>query len=180
MTTYNTGADGANTAVRAFLTKVGEFYLGRSFNTASGQGKKDWRKIVEETFESKCAYCGQVRDRFTIEHLVMFNRQECGLHHPGNIVPCCNSCNSSRKKIDGKYPTWEDHLLSTCSDISRFRKRKKNILKHINSENYPKLTEDEINALRSISEHLYSSTKLELEKALELYKNIDETLVKKR
>ena len=41
MTTYNTGADGANTSVRAFLTRVGEFYLGRPFNTASGQGKKD-------------------------------------------------------------------------------------------------------------------------------------------
>ena len=27
MTTYNTGADAANTAVRAFLTKVGEYYL---------------------------------------------------------------------------------------------------------------------------------------------------------
>ena len=42
MTVYNTGSDSANTAVRAFLTKVREFYLGRSFNTASGQGKKDW------------------------------------------------------------------------------------------------------------------------------------------
>ena len=38
MTVYNTGADSSNTAVRAFLAKVGEFYLGRSFNTASGQG----------------------------------------------------------------------------------------------------------------------------------------------
>ena len=36
MAIYNTPADAANTAVRAFLTKVGEFYLDRSFNTASG------------------------------------------------------------------------------------------------------------------------------------------------
>jgi len=41
MAKYNTGNDSANTAVRAFLTQVGEFYLGdRStkvkFNTGSG------------------------------------------------------------------------------------------------------------------------------------------------
>jgi hypothetical protein len=41
MTVYNTGAYSANTAVRAFLAKVGEVYLGRSFNTASGKGKSD-------------------------------------------------------------------------------------------------------------------------------------------
>ena len=38
MTTYNTGSDSANTSVRAFLTKIGEFYLNRSFNTATGKG----------------------------------------------------------------------------------------------------------------------------------------------
>ena len=38
MTTYNTSTDSANSNVRAFLTKVGEFYLGRSFNTSSGWG----------------------------------------------------------------------------------------------------------------------------------------------
>ena len=42
------------------------------------------------------------------------------------------------------------------------------------------MTEDEMNALKAICEHLYSSTKTELDKALELYKNIDKTLVNKR
>ena len=36
MAIYNTASDAANTAVRAFLTKVGEFYLGRTFNTGTG------------------------------------------------------------------------------------------------------------------------------------------------
>ncbi len=57
MTVYNTGADSANTAVRAFLTKVGEFYLGRAFNTASGKGKADWERIKEKVFQGRCAYC---------------------------------------------------------------------------------------------------------------------------
>ena len=41
MTAYNTGSDVANTAVRAFLTNVGEFYLERNFNIKSGRAKKD-------------------------------------------------------------------------------------------------------------------------------------------
>jgi hypothetical protein len=39
---YNTASDADNVAVHAFLTKLGEFYQGRSFNTASGKGKADW------------------------------------------------------------------------------------------------------------------------------------------
>jgi len=110
----------------------------------------------------------------------MFNKDSCGLHHPGNIVPCCKSCNSSRKKVDGVYPSWEDHLLFVCSDIGKFRERRKKIIKHIERENYPNLTEDEMNALRAICKHLYSSTKAELEKSLDLYKDIDQTLVNRR
>ena len=153
MTTYNTGSDSANTSVRAFLTKIGEYYLGRTFNTASGQGKADWTRIKESVFNSKCAYCDIELERPTIEHLIMFNRTECGLHHPGNIVPCCRECN---------------------------KRRKEKIEKHIENENYPKLTEDEINALKAICIHLYDATKSELDKSLELYKNIDKTLVNRR
>lgn len=45
MTIYNTSADAANTAIRAFLTRVGEYYLSRSFNTGSGKAKDDWNRI---------------------------------------------------------------------------------------------------------------------------------------
>jgi hypothetical protein len=57
MTVYNTDFDSANTALRAFLTEVGEFYLGKNFNTTSGQGKKDWVRIKDKVFDKKCAYC---------------------------------------------------------------------------------------------------------------------------
>ena len=115
MTTYNTGSDSANTGVRAFLTKIGEFYLGRSFNTASGEGKKDWIRIKKEVFESKCAYCNSDLEKPTIEHLVMFNRTECGLHHPGNIVPCCSPCNKRDKDEEGNYLTWERVIWRCCA-----------------------------------------------------------------
>ena len=181
MTTYNTGSDSANTSVRAFLTKVGEFYLDQSFNTASGKGKEDWQRIQTEIFNSRCAYCDRESEILTIEHLVMFNKSACGLHHPGNVVPCCKPCNQREKYENGNYRSWEDHLLEKCGDdLHAFKERKQRIIDHIASEGYPKLTEDEVNALKAITAHLYASTKSELDKSLELYQAIDATLVNKR
>ena len=74
MTTYNTSSDAANTMIRAFLTKVGEFYLGRTFNTGSGWGKERWQRIKTEAFNSQCAFCHRENERITIEHLVMLIR----------------------------------------------------------------------------------------------------------
>ena len=51
MATYSTASDAGNTAVRAFLRKVGEVYLGRSFNTESGKGKADWERIRDSVFD---------------------------------------------------------------------------------------------------------------------------------
>ena len=112
MATYNTSSDAANTMIRAFLTKVGESYLEHSFNTGSGKGKEIWTKIKRETFENKCAFCGESSENLTIEHLVMFNREQCGLHHPGNIVPCCKPCNKRQRHQDTKqYYDWMEHML---------------------------------------------------------------------
>ena len=53
MAIHNTSYDAANTAVRAFLTKVGAKYLGRSFNTGSGSGESMWIKIKDKIFEGE-------------------------------------------------------------------------------------------------------------------------------
>ena len=108
MAVYNTPSDAANTAVRAFLTSVGEHYLGRSFNTGSGRGKDIWKQI-QASFNETCAYCGTA-SKLQIEHLIMFNRSEYGLHHPGNIVPVCKYCNERQK--DGKKTTFLGKLNS--------------------------------------------------------------------
>lgn len=73
MAVYNSSSDSANTAVRAFLTKVGEYYLGHSFNTGSGKGKALWLSIKNDDFQSCCAYCGE-DSTLQIEHVYMFNR----------------------------------------------------------------------------------------------------------
>ena len=111
----------------------------------------------------------------------MFNLSACGLHHPGNVVPCCKPCNRREKYENGNYRSWEDHLLEKCGDDLRaFKERKQRIIDHIAREGYPKLTEDEVNALKAITAHLYASTKSELDKSLDLYRAIDATLVNKR
>ena len=181
MATYNTQFDSANTAVRAFLTRLGEYYLGRSFNTTvKGQAKSDWIKIKDEIFEGKCAYCGKSTDIIQMDHLIMINRNEYGLHHPGNIVPACSKCNKRSKDKNKNYNKWENHLLYVCerdNEKSLFAERWKKIKDHINNGEfaYPKLTSEEKKAIQIIVENLYNSIKNEFDKAMELYKKLDES-----
>ena len=180
MAVYNTPSDAANTAVRSFLTSVGELYLQKSFNTGSGSGKALWEKIKSE-FGYCCAYCdkpGSVQ----IEHLVMFNRAEYGLHHPGNIVPICNDCNKRSRDAAGKYSTWIVHLTLKCggSMTAEYEKRKARIDAHILRYQYPNLTVQEQHAIRVIAEALYENIKSESEKSLKMYKSLDQAFVSKQ
>ncbi len=161
MAVYNTPSDAANTAVRAFLTSVGEYYLGRSFNTGSGKGNEIWGEI-KASFNDSCAYC-ETQTKLQIEHLVMFNRAEYGLHHPGNTVPVCKECNERQKDNEKRYISWEAQLALKCggatSDV--FNQRMVRILEHIQKYQYPQLTEQERHAIRVIAESLYENIKSE-------------------
>ena len=184
MAVYNTAADAANTAVRAFLTKIGEHYLGKSFNTGSGKTQQEWFKIRDKIFEGKCAYCGRPDLKLQIEHLIMFNKDEYGLHHPGNIVPICNPCNKRSKSKEKKFRNWEDHLHSICEDNGEkemYIKRLNKIKEHINSGEfrYPVLSSEENHALRIITNNLYESVKTEFEQAVKLFKDLDDAFTKK-
>lgn len=177
MAVYNTSSDAANTAVRAFLTKVGEFYLNRKFNTTSGPGKADWERIRDVVFEARCAYCGEDGAKLQIEHLQMFNRIEYGLHHPGNIVPCCAPCNKREKKEDTSYVNWVEHLKIVCKrrgETDQFQLRLQKIQQSIKDENYPTLNQNEKHAVRVIANSLYENIKSESAKSLELYEQLDE------
>lgn len=168
MTTHNTPADAANTAVRAFLTKVGQEYLGRTFNKQQGRGRRDWLRIKDETFGGQCCYCGETREDLQLEHLLMFNRKECGLHIPGNVAPCCPACNE-RSKTSDKFVDWETHLQNVCGnrgEADQFQTRYQRIFDHIEAEGYPALTDEDWGSIRAIANALYDNTKIELEKAL--------------
>ena len=175
MAIYNTGSDSANTAVRAFLTKIGEYYWGESFNTGSKKGKKIWNDILIE-FNHSCAYCGST-NKLQMEHLIMFNKTECGLHHPGNIVPVCSKCNQSRGRKNGNYVSWEKHLKNIVLE-NEYVIRKEKIEKHICKYKYPILTKKDMNAIKVIANNLYDNIKNELDKSLKLYKEITEAFIK--
>jgi hypothetical protein len=178
MAVYNPPSDAASTAVRALLTSVGEHYLGRSFNTGSGKGREIWGQIRSE-FNDACAYCA-TKAKLQVEHLVMFNRSEYGLHHPGNIVPVCSECNERQKDGEKKYIAWEAQLALKCSgdSIDSFTHRKAKILDHIDRYKYPKLTAQEKHAIRVIAESLYENIKSESEKSLAMYRKLDEAFLK--
>jgi hypothetical protein len=183
MSLYNTAFDAANTSVRAFLTKVGEFYLGRSFNTSTGPGKKDWDKIKDEVFNGTCAYCGKIDLKLQMDHLIMFNRTGYGLHHPGNIVPSCSKCNTRSKKGNGDYTSWEEHLSVVCEENgekNNFFDRWTKIKKHISEGQYayPKLTSEEEKEIRIIANRLYKNVKDEFDSSIELYQELNTSFSK--
>ena len=187
MAIYNTSSDASNTSVRAFLTKVGELYLGHGFNTGSGKGKAIWDDIKSNIFNDSCAYCGLGKEdvpdkKLTIEHLIMFNRAEFGLHHPGNIVPCCKLCNNRTKSSLGTYFIWSDHLKEICSkrdEVKSFPSRLRKINLHHNSGRYayPKLSKSEVSAIKVIAQSLYQNIKTESEKSLNLYRELKEEFI---
>jgi hypothetical protein len=182
MAIHNTPSDASNTAVRAYLTAVGQKYLGYGFNTGSGKGKDIWVKI-KKSFRECCAYCGACPPKLTIEHLVSFNRDHGGLHHPGNIVPCCSSCNRRRKE-DGQEVIWETHLEDVAKregfSLEEFSKRKKRIQDHITEYKYPKLSDDEIAAIITIARSLYEEVSSKVRAGTELFWAIDSALIKKK
>ena len=52
-----------------------------------------WRGIVEE-YGNRCAYCGQELDKPTMDHIIPLSGG--GWHSENNVVPACQSCNSSK------------------------------------------------------------------------------------
>ena len=132
MTTYNTSGDAPNTAVRSLLTKIGEYYLQKSFNTSSGYGKHEWNRIKNEVFGNRCAYCNGINQKLQIEHLIMFNRTEYGLHHPGNVVPSCSDCNKRHKK-NKEYVTWQEQLRRICKEKNQENQYEIRLKKLINT-----------------------------------------------
>lgn len=183
MALYNTAYDAANTAVRAYLTKLGEYYFKRSFNTSSGRSLADWNKIRDLVFEGKCAYCGTTSSKLQMDHLIMFNREQFGLHHPGNVVPACAVCNKRTKSEHGGHNSWERHLSVICelnNSKDQFFDRWNKIKHHFETGEfaYPKLKESEVKAIRIIANNLYERIKGEFDASFQLFQELDKEFTK--
>ncbi|SDN62502.1 hypothetical protein [Bacillus sp. OK048] len=167
------GSDAANSAIRALLKKIGEIYLTEEpelkqmFN--KNKRKNFWEKIKKE-FGHCCAYCGlKVGDKKSVknkktgtleevviklerEHLLMTNKDECGLDHPGNIVPSCGPCNVNNRKLG-----WKEHLFEQCAgDFNLYHLRLEKIESHIKKYKYPEIPEEIQREIRKKCDVLYN------------------------
>ncbi|MCB0781721.1 MAG: HNH endonuclease [Flavobacteriales bacterium] len=175
MAVYNTDADAANTAVRAFLTKLGGVYMMKSYglssyNTRSGRGKEIWGEIVKE-FKSCCAYCGckeSDKVKLEMEHLIMVNRDECGLHLPGNTVPVCKPCNKRKKEASGVV-NWRKQLGFICDDPDVRDHRIKRIEAHMAKYEYPLITVEEQEMIQAVATRLSERVREEGSEAWKQY-----------
>ena len=114
----------------------------------------------------------------------MFNREQCGLHHPGYTVPCSRACNNRTKNEGRVFNDWETHLGQVVEQkggsISELNKRKKRIREHMWEWGYPELSSDEENAIRAIAQSLYEGISQEVSKSVSLYRELDRTLIQGR
>lgn len=68
-------------------------YRSRKRNEAFRVTVGDWRSLCER-YRNRCAYCAR-REPLTMDHIVPLIRG--GRHAIGNLVPVCQSCNSSKR-----------------------------------------------------------------------------------
>jgi hypothetical protein len=59
----------------------------------NGWDSEDEKLLIEE-YGHRCAYCGKITPKITIDHVIPLTRG--GLHEIENAVPACQSCNSSK------------------------------------------------------------------------------------
>ncbi len=116
-----------NAATRARYATNVHFRLNRRQHAHSRKRSVDpipahAQLMILEEFGGKCAYC-RIADATTWDHIVPISKG--GRTTPGNVVPACTSCNSSKKAQDlwkwmekrGFMPSEElidRHILSEC------------------------------------------------------------------
>ena len=80
--------------------------------------KEQWDKIKND-FDNKCAYCGN-ENRLTVEHFIPVT--ENGELSVNNIIPVCQSCNSSKCNTNFFiwYPKYKFYSKKREKNILRF------------------------------------------------------------
>lgn len=96
-------ADAANIFVRNLLCDMSE--------ELGGFKEQDWKKTLKY-FDKRCAYTGVKLSgkKTVIDHLIAHNRQECGLHLYGNLIPATKDANAAKSN-----KTFDDFLMNNTS-----------------------------------------------------------------
>ena len=102
---YNPG-DAANAFIRVLLSDAGEI--------AGGLSDDEWDKTLQY-FGNRCAYTGQpvTKDSVEEEHAIPINREHCGLHLYGNVLPATKQANCDKGRL---------HYRDFVGDAERLRK----------------------------------------------------------
>ena len=173
-------SDASNTAVRFLLRKAGSIHSdGKMYDTTRSWGKNAWEDIVSNTFSGKCAYCGKVGQALEVEHLLMTNRTQVGIHHPGNTVPTCKPCNKRQRKPGSQteYDSWGEHLEKICEsrgEMNHYETRRERIHFHMNESQYKLPLNNEMaqEAVRYITDDLYKEISHNCKRAVERYEDL--------
>ena len=92
-------------------------------NVETNYSKEQWTKTIIY-FQSKCAYCGKIKE-LTQDHFIPLSKG--GEYTLNNIIPACGTCNSS--KFNNEFLDW----YSKQSFYTK--KREKKILDYLNYNN---------------------------------------------
>lgn len=124
-------SDIANSAIRIFLQKVGVFYDdARGFDKFVPNTKQKVELL--KYFSHQCCYCGaEITERsLSQDHLIPMNKAALGLHAWGNVVPCCQKCNSEKQQKD-----WIEYL-GLKAQGKLYKERLSRIQKFVEEKNY--------------------------------------------
>lgn len=85
--------DAANIFVRCLLSDIGAI--------AGGFTKQDWERTLAY-FGYQCAYTGKnlTSEDAVMDHVIPHNREACGLHVYGNLIPASKEANSAKSSQD--------------------------------------------------------------------------------
>ncbi len=103
---WNPG-DAANIYVRMLLSEVGRL--------VGGITDEQWER-TRDYFEGRCAYTGEElpEGRGVMEHAVPINREHCGVHAYGNVLPATKTANKAKS---GKH--YRDYMKTVVGDDER-------------------------------------------------------------
>jgi hypothetical protein len=84
--------DVANLFIRCFLADVGE--------ALSGCSDVEWKATLE-FFGNRCGYTDEPLsiDSAVMDHAIPINKDHCGLHLVGNLIPCTNEANRRKHHL---------------------------------------------------------------------------------
>lgn len=102
--------DAANAFVRVLLSDAGELAGGPS----GGLSDDEWDKTLQY-FDNRCAYSGEeiTKESAEQEHAIPINKEHCGLHLYGNVLPATKQENRDKGSL---------HYRDFVHDAERLRK----------------------------------------------------------